>query len=360
MIAAALAETGPPVASGARRWRRAVPAAAAGAAVVAVAIVVKAALSAAGDNALFLPRDVETLRLRALFLLRAIAGVFTLRAADTLPSRTLARIARLNAGEPWFDAVAAALLLAVAAGGIVLLRKGGSAVRFVTLWLGIHYLLLVVVTTPESRHNLIAALPAAMLTAALLRELGRRLARRPGLPRARRHAPVVVPAVVLLLLLPGARRDLATAAELYGDGTAATRRLRSLVEERSGQVPPLASVALVNLPAKVYDRGLGSYWFINGAHFLVELATGGRVSHRQVEFFRAGKPADDREYANGSRPISWRALRRRAADPATMVLVFDPEARTVVRMRPAPQRPRRGAAHAARPRPPEREPGRVR
>ena len=340
VLAALLAGGAPEVGAGGSvplaRWRRAVPAAAAAAGVLAVAVLAKAALAAAGDRAAFLPGDLETLRLRALFLLRAVVAVFTLRAADTLPAQALARGLGVSLESPWFDAVAAGLLLALLAGAAAAVWRGSDPVRLATLWLLVHFLMLATVTTPESRHNLIAALPAAMLASAALWALGRGLARRRWLPLAAwPHAPAWVPLAALVLLLPGASRDLARAARLYGEGTAATRELRRLVEERLREGPTVASVSLVNLPAKVYDDGgLGAYWFINGAHFLVELASRGELSHRQVGFLHLREPQPDGAFANGSRQVRWRQLVRQIRDPTVLVVMYDPERRTVVRLRP--------------------------
>jgi hypothetical protein len=340
VLAALLGERGSQVSAGGSgpvaAWRRAVPAATAAAGVLAIALLVKAGLSAAGDRAAFLPGDLETVRVRALFLLRAVVAVFTLRAADTLPARALSGALGLRLESAWFGALAAGLLLALLAGAAVLVWRGSGPVRFATLWLGVHFLMLAAVTTPESRHNLIAALPAAMLASAALWTLGRALARRRRLPLAAwPHAPAWVPLVALLLLVPGSSRDFARAARLYGEGTAATRELRRLVEERLGEGPALVSVSLVNLPAKVYDDGgLGAYWFINGAHFLVELATHGEVRHQQVSFFHTREPEPGGEFANGSLRIRWRQLARRIRDPSVLVLAYDAEQRTVVRLRP--------------------------
>ena len=339
VLAALLSDRAPEVSAlGSGRaagWRRAVPAAAVAAGVLAVAVLAKAALSAAGDRAAFLPGDVETLRVRALFLLRAVVAVFTLRPADTLPAQALAGALGLTLESSWFGALAAGLLLALLAGAALLVWRGSNPIRVATLWLVVHLLMLATVTTPESRHNLIAAVPAAMLASAALWALGRGLARRRWLPRAWPHAPVSVPLVALLLLLPGASRDFERAARLYGEGTAATRELRRLVEERLREGPAVASVSLVNLPAKVYDDGgLGAYWFINGAHFLVELATRGEVRHDRVSFFHLREPEPDGAFANGSRQIRWRHLVRQIRDPTVLVLMYDPELRTVVRLRP--------------------------
>src|SRR5688500_1045328 len=167
VVAALLADRAPEVSVGGRGpaagWKRAVPAAAAAAGVLAVALLAKAVLSAAGDRAAFLPGDLETLRLRALFLLRAVVAVFMLRPADTLPAQALARRLGLSLESAWFDAIAAGMLLALLAGAAVLVWRGRDPVRVATLWLTVHFLMLATVTTPESRHNLIAALPAAML-----------------------------------------------------------------------------------------------------------------------------------------------------------------------------------------------------
>src|SRR5688572_6778545 len=225
VLAALLADRDPEVsADGSGRaagWRRAVPAAAAAAGVLAVALVAKAALSAAGDRAAFLPGDLETMRLRALFLLRAVVAVFTLRAADTLPAQALARGLGVSLESPWFDAVAAGLLLTLLAGAAVAVWRGSNPVRLATLWLLVHFLMLATVTTPESRHNLIAALPAAMLASAALWALGRGLVRRRWLPLAAwPHAPAWVPLAALVLLLPGASRDLARAAPPGGGAPA--------------------------------------------------------------------------------------------------------------------------------------------
>lgn len=294
-------------------------------------LVVKARLAAAGDPAMFLPTSLDTIRQRLFWAERAVLSVFSLRAAEPVVSRLFSLGTKSSYGEPGFHALLAFWLVAMAGLGAWLLWKGPSALRVVALWFAVHIGLLSVATVPQSRHFFLAALPASLLAAAILWELGAWLFRRtPG----RVLAPPLVALTALVLLLPGAKRDLDAAVRLYAGATAASRQTRDLVDQRLREPPALASVTLVNFPATVVENGVHAYSFLNGTQFMIELGTRGRISHRQVRMITTHGARAGGRFANGTVPVSLPELEARVHDRSTVVLLFEPRSRTVLRLSP--------------------------
>lgn len=314
-----------------RRWRFAAAPTVAVAIAAAVILAVKTWLVATGDHAMFLPASLDEIRQRLYWVERAVLGIFSLRASDPVVAHLHSLGTEPSYGEPWFNALVAGWLLAMAAVASWLVSRGPTVVRLVTAWFAIHLGLLSVATAPQSRHLLLAALPAALLTSWVLWTGAERVF---GQGRRRPLSPALVSLTALLLLMPGAKRDLDAATRLYASATAASRQIRELIDLRCREQPPLTAVTLVNLPASVFEGGVAAYFFQNGAQFMVELGSQGRISHRDVRLVTTHGPGVTSAFANGTRPISLPDLEAQVGDPTTLVLAFDRRSRAVARLSP--------------------------
>ncbi len=317
-------------------WRRVRTPGAAATAAVAVALVVKLRLAAAGDQPLLLPHSLSDAAVRVLFMVRGVIGIFTLRAHGTVVQRILQAGTPLDFGQPAFYALLVVWLAVFAAIAGALVRWGTPAIRFLTLWFAVHFALLSIAVTPQSRHYYLAALPAALLSAALICGAARRLvpalARRPEQSVA---APAAVALVALVLLVPGAKGDLDRAAGLFAQATAATREIRALAQARLAEQPPLRSVNVVNLPAAVAGDGVSAYFFVNGMHDMIELATAGSVPRDQVHLLQTlDAQARPGQFANGSRHATAAEVYAAVNDLSSLTLLFDQPTRSVRRLRP--------------------------
>jgi hypothetical protein len=337
VLAAALARDVPPE----ERWRvwfrRGKWPLVAAAAAVVIVLAAKSRLAAAGDRALFLPETLNELAVRLLFVVREVIHVFTLRGDGAAVQRVVAAGTRSGFGQPLFHAILVGWLLLFAVIAAFLVVRGRPAMRLAALWFTVHIVLLAASIIPQSRHYFLAALPAALLSAGLLWTGAERaaawLGRRSTADWSAQPAFLVL--LVLLLVLPGAKRDLDHAAVLYGQATAATRQVRAAVQQRLAHRPALSSVVLLNLPSQLAQDGIGVYFFVNGMHQMVELATGGQVGMRQVRLFHTDFGAHRATYANGSQPITMTELDATVRDLSALVLIFDPRSRTFSRAQAA-------------------------
>ncbi|HEV2843284.1 MAG TPA: hypothetical protein VG477_00445, partial [Thermoanaerobaculia bacterium] len=305
------------------------------AAAVAVAIVLatKFRLAAAGDRAFFFPETLSDMAVRLLFVVRAVIHMFTLRGHGGTVQRVVAAGTRSDLGQPLFHAILIGWFLLFLAIAILLVLRGRPATRFATLWFAVHMALLSASIPPQSRHFYLAALTAALLSASLLWAGAERaaawLGRRSTSDWSAQPAFLVL--LVLLLMLPAAKRDLDRAAALYGQATAATRQVRAAVQERLAHRPALSSVVLVNRPAQVAQDGVSVYFFVNGTREMVELTSGSQVRRDQVRLFYTDLGPPRQAYANGSQPITMAELDAKVRDLSALVLIFDPRSRTFSR-----------------------------
>lgn len=304
-------------------------------AAVAVAIVLAAKLhlAAAGDRAFFFPETLNDMAVRLLFVVRAVIHVFTLRGDGVTVQRVVAAGTGSDLGQPLFHAVLIGWFLLFAVIAVLLVLRGRPATRVAALWFAVHMALLSASIVPQSRHFYLAALPAALLSAGLLWTGAERAAAWLGRRSASDWSaqPAFLALLVLLLMLPAAKRDLDRAAAVYGQATAATRQVGAAVRGRLAHRPPLSSVVLLNLPAQVAQDGISVFFFVNGMREMVELTSGGQVSRNQVRLFYTGSGAPRRAYANGSRPITVAELDATVRDLSALVLLFDPRSRTFSR-----------------------------
>ena len=335
VVAAATADRSQ--ASGLRSWLRRglIPGAAAAVAVV-VALAVKAQLAAAGDAQIFLPHSLSDLEVRCLFVVRAVIGIFSLRAHGAVVNGLIHMGTGLQYGQPLFSVLLIGWLGLFAAVFLLLVWRGGRAIRFAACWFAIHLTLLSISTVPQSRHYYLAALPAALLSAALLARAAERLVAWWSPRTVGRWAPPAFLAVLpLVLMLPGAKADHDRAAGLYTQATTAHRAIRWEVQQRLAQKPPLGGVTLVNLPAQVAGDGVNAYFFLNGMREMIELATGGVLERDQVRLLQTLDPAAPaNRFANGTRYASIAQLEAAIRDLSSITLIFDEATRSVRRLQP--------------------------
>jgi hypothetical protein len=171
-----------------------------------------------------------------------------------------------------------------------------------------------------SRHTYLAAVPAALLTASALRELGRRLAeRRTRAPSALLSlAPLVLGATALL---SGAWLDLRRGVEAGLQATAITRRAAVEIRNALDTHPGSATLTLVDLPYQVPGAtDITAYAFANGTAEMVKIVSGRSDVTVQLRRSHAGQVNS----ANRSTRLAVDELSALASDPSRIVLVFDP------------------------------------
>ncbi len=298
----------------------------------------------AGHSALFLPENLDMVRMRLHFLVRGCIGLFTLRGADPAIFALF-----YPGGRPpvWGGTYHHVLLAAwLALMGLLslfgLLKSRERAVPFLILWFWIHLGVVSVATTLVSRRAFLAAIPAALLlTWAIFRAAEAAAAR---LGRDRQEAATVSAALAFLafgLLAAGAKSDLDEAAAVHREATEATRRIRELLTPRAA-AGPLDEVVLVDLPGWLPRNGVGAFAFVNGTRPMVGLTLEGAIPLGIVNFYTTAPQAAPGGYANGTRPISAADLDGKIADPRRLVLRFDPQSGTIVELKRdtlAPRRP---------------------
>jgi hypothetical protein len=299
-----------------------------GPALPAVAVVLGSKLytSSLGYQAAFLPRDWAGLRFRVYLLARGCVAIFSLRGADHRIYRVLS-FGLMPPGDSALHTVLVAVwVLGLSAAGLILVwRTRSAAVRFVTLWFAAHMLTVSAATDIVSRHFYLGALPAALLMSWLIWSAADRLSRS---VRVVEGQPGLIAGIALALLVAGSLSDLETAAVVHREASAASRRVAELVQQRLEREPgAVPRVALVNMPAILAKDGIGAFAFVNGLYPLLYLSTGRRVA--DPDLFYTYAVFADGKFANGSRPISLGELGRRARDPGSLVVMFDPRARTV-------------------------------
>lgn len=313
-------------------WRRSLPLLAASVAAFVPMIAAKIHAASVGQTALFLPENLEAVRTRLHFLVRACIGIFTLRGSD---AAAYAWFYPGGIAPAWGSTYHHVLILGwLGLLGVLtlfaLFRSREPAVPFLALWFWLHVAVVSVATTLTSRQYYLAALPAALLAAWAIF----RVADAAGRAFARREPAVLSTALAFLLfaaLAAGAKSEIDDAAALHRQATEANRRLRELVFQRIAS-GPLDEVALVNLPGRILQNGMGAYIFVNGVRPMVKLTGEDRVAWDKIYFYTTASAAAPGAFANGTRPISLSELERKIDDPRRQVLWFDPRSRTMVEL----------------------------
>lgn len=290
---------------------------------IAVVLGSKLYTSLQGYQAMLLPGDWASLKLRIQMLVRGCIATFSLLGADYKLYKILTFGLSAPAGTPMFAALVLAWIAILGVGGALLFWKSRSGiVRFLLLWFAGHMLVIATASGVVSRHFYLAALPAALLSAWLLWRAAEAVAARVGSPLPQPYVAAFLAFLAFALMAVNAKTDIDTAGTIHKQATLASQQVITLVQQRLAQNPKsLPKVALVNMPAMMSKDGIGAYSFVNGLHQLVNLTTGGRITAPELYYtyatFRDGK------FANGSRPISLTELTARVQDPRTLVLTFD-------------------------------------
>lgn len=312
-------------------WRRTAPILTGAVLAFVPMIVVKVLAASAGSKSLFLPEDLNMVAVRLQFLIRSCLGVFTLRGSD---AAVVGLYHPLGWAPPWGSALHFAFFAAWLAilGGLTLLaplRSRQPALLFLGLWFWIYVGTVSVATLLASRQTFLAAIPASLLMAWGICRLGEAAAGAFARPEAREAVAAALPVLVFALLAIGAKSDIDASAALHREATLASRRVRELILQRVA-AGPVQEIALVNLPARLLDRGVGAFAFINGTLPMTRLVTNETILQRQIRFY--GTPPDLNNLANATKEISLTELALRIEDPKHLVLWFDPQQRTVVEL----------------------------
>lgn len=322
------------------RIRRLLPVLGWSLAAAAVVLGSKAYTASLGYQAAFLPGDWTTWKLRIYLLLRAFVGIFSLVGAD----HKLYKILTFGLSPPGGSPLVTACLIlwtALLAGGAVLLlwKSRSGAVRFLTIWLAAHMVMLSLVTNVVSRHFYLGALPGSLLMAWLLwRVTCWVTARFGGDGRPEPRTAGFLALLVVALLAINAKSDIDVAATVHKEATRASRQVTLLVQQRLAETPSSPpEVLLVNMPAAVGRDGISAFSFINGLHQILQLSTQRRVTSPELVYTYGAYT--DGKFANASEPITLEELARRAQDPKSLVLTYDPQTRSVVELSRASWRP---------------------
>ncbi|HSU84735.1 MAG TPA: hypothetical protein VLR69_20135, partial [Thermoanaerobaculia bacterium] len=322
------------------RLRRALAVIAAALPAIVLVLGSKLYTASLGYHALFLPHDWPGLKLRLYLLVRGCIGIFTLSGGDGRIYRFLTLGLLPAGGSPLYNALLAAWIVGLPIGGALLAwRTRSPAVRFAVVWFAAHMLIVATATDIVSRHFYLGALPASLLLSwgiwSGADRLGDWTARRPGfaaLGVTREQAAGLLAGIALTLLAAHAATDIATAAALHREASAATRQVVALVRRRLAEEPgaPPPRVALVNMPAILARDGIGAFAFVNGLGAALWLATRQRIA--EPDLFYTYAAFADGKFANVSRPITLAELGARVRDPKSQVLMFDARTHTVVEL----------------------------
>jgi hypothetical protein len=285
-----------------------------------------------GYQAMLLPGDWASLKLRVYMLVRACVATFSLVGADNKIYKLLTFGIAPPGGGPLFNALFLVWVLILAVGGALLFWKSRSgAVRFLLLWFAGHMVVIAIASGVVSRHFYLAALPAALLSSWLLWRAADALAfriARSGSPLPQPYIAAVLAFLAFTLLAINAKTDLDTAGTIHKQASQASQQVASLVQQRLAQSPTTTpKVVLVNMPAMIHKDGIGAYSFVNGLHQLLNLTTGGRILAPELYYTYAS--FSDGKFASASRPISLSELAARVQDPGTLVLTFDARTQNV-------------------------------
>lgn len=311
-------------------WRRAMPLIVAAVLAFLPMLAAKIHAASSGHTALFFPDTWDAVRTRLHFLVRGVLSIFSLRGADPAVYSLFYPGGLPPAwGTPYHHVLIVGWLAVMGLASLYALFKSREpAVPFLILWFWIHVVVVSIATTMVSRQYFLAAIPAALLLARMIFGVSDALARRFG--REPVAASTALAFLAFGLLAAGAKTDLDGAARLHRESTLATRGLRELVARRLS-TGPLQEVALLNLPGRILQDGLGAYSFVNGTRPMLHLTLQGAVPNRNVNFYTLAS-ADPGMFANGTRPITLAELDRMIEDRRKLVLWFDPRSRTMVEL----------------------------
>ncbi len=290
----------------------------------AAVMLSKLATTQTGHQAAFFPTDLESLKAHAFYALRAAVSAFSLRGSDG----TMVRIMAL--GQPYFyasigRALVPATFMAVAA-AIAVWRARSPRATFLGAWLAAHLAIVGISTLIVSRMFYLAALPAALLSAlALLRTAERLTALVPRLAasgRSARALTVILVAATCTALAWGAAPDRRTAIALHRASSAANQHLLDVTAQHLADHPeePPPAPLLINFPAAIAERGIGSMPFVNGANDMLRLQTKRLWAYRA---FHTYGPAPDGRFAVLSSMLQLSRLFEIARDPRQLVLVWE-------------------------------------
>jgi hypothetical protein len=290
---------------------------------IAVVLGSKLYTSLHGYQAMMLPTDWASLKLRLYMLVRGCIATFSLMGADYKLYKILTFGISPPGGSPQFVALLLVWFLILAIGGALLFWKSRSGIiRFLLLWFVGHMVVVATASGVVSRHFYLAALPASLLSAWLLWRAAEAVAARVGSPLPQPYVAAFLAFLAFALLAVNAKTDLDTAGTIHKQASLATQQVITLVQQRLAQSPgSLPKVALVNMPAILGKDGIGAYAFVNGLHQILDLTTDGRITAPELYYTYA--PFRDGKFANGSRPISLGELAAKVQDPGTLVLTFD-------------------------------------
>jgi hypothetical protein len=267
---------------------------------------------------------------RAYWFDRSVLSVLSLRGSEEMLASLVTLGTQLRSGPVlhtfiwgWFLLIVSLLVWSV-------WRSRSLAWPLLLCWLVLQLGLTTLSLLTSSRHTYLAAIPAALLTAAALRVLGERLGRRLQGARAAlvRVAPVMLGALVLLL---GAQVDLRRALDTADSASDATRQMITAIRGVSPERRGGFTLTLVDMPSIYTRRGVNAYAFTNGLPEMVKIVSG--RDDVVVELRCTGpRPIN---LASGSRPLAASELQALASDPGRVVLIFESRNGTVRRLRGA-------------------------
>lgn len=256
---------------------------------------------------------------RLYLLIRGVISLFTATAPEYLIYRRLVLGLPIGWGEPAMKVILVVWAVCLVAAVVWILRRTpDAATRILVLWVAAHLVLSHLFTGITSRHLFLAALPGSLLMALAARAAARRL----GAWIPRRLAVVAV-ALAVVYGMAMSHKYIQRAIQLHLDAFAASQSLVTAIDQQLAERPRARRVLLLDMPAILPRRGIGSYVFINGLHQQVAFAFPDRLAPIDLRHTPSAPPA--RELANASKPIGRKGLRARLGDPRWIVLRFDPE-----------------------------------
>jgi hypothetical protein len=164
-----------------------------------------------------------------------------------------------------------------------------------------------------ARQAHVLAVPAALITIWALWSASMRLSRY-FTDAATRQVCSQLPAVGVLLLVGWTIPDHLTAAKITVEASTLSRTLTAQLTELAPR-----NLVLVNLPALIVERGLGSFAFSNGLNELSVFASPALTSLRLLNVPLPGAPPRG---VSGSEPGSADALGALVGDPSQVVILF--------------------------------------
>jgi hypothetical protein len=198
-------------------------------------------------------------------------------------------------------------------------RSRSLAYPLLLFWLLLQLCLTAISIPVASRHTYLAAVPSALLTASVLRQVGLRLASQLRATAKRRSVSVAPLVLGSLFLLYGAWGDLQEALDAGLQASNITRRaavdIRASLKNRQGPV----KVTLVDLPFVISSGEMRAYAFAYGTTNMVRVVSG----RRDVEVDFGSLKSAMNTAAWGSRRLSVSELDALALEHGRIVLIYD-------------------------------------